>query len=237
MKFFKKKKGKTLDEAHEHLGKSLKGIDENIDRYNKELNVIKQKIEEEKNKKPVNQYVIESLRKKAAILIKRKKVYEDNKDNTLGIQFNIDQVKFASDNIKMSIDTCETLKNSAKVLKKNMKKVNINKMEKLQDDLFDIIEDTKEISEILSSSYNIPEEMNEHEIDAELSLIEDTIMDEEAVEEDITSYIKKEDETNVNKEVEPVNEQPIEKENSVKEEKKVKFAEKPKINVVADRTS
>ncbi|CDU19716.1 hypothetical protein YYC_05743 [Plasmodium yoelii 17X] len=193
MKFFKSKKDKTLDEAYGSLEQSVKSIDVNIDRYNKELNIIKQKIEEEKKKVPVNQHVINNLRNKAAVIIKRKKTYENNKENTLGIQFNIDQIKYANENIQMSIDTCKALEKTSKVLKKNIKKVNINKIEKLQDDLYDCMEDAKEIGEILSSTYDIPINLDEDEIDAELSLIEDNILDEN-VEENITNYLENNEE-------------------------------------------
>ncbi|GAB68168.1 SNF7 family protein [Plasmodium cynomolgi strain B] len=189
MKFFKPKKEHTLDDAYGNLEKSVKSIDDNIDKYNKELNIIKQKIEEEKKKKPVNQHAINNLRNKAAIIIKRKKTYENNKENTLGIQFNIDQIKYANDNVQMSIDTCKALESTSKIMKKNMKKVNIGKIEKLQDDLFDYMEEAKEIGEILSSSYDIPLELDENEIDAELSLIEDSILDEQ-VEDNITDYLE-----------------------------------------------
>ncbi|EAA20590.1 CTA1p, putative, partial [Plasmodium yoelii yoelii] len=175
------------------LEQSVKSIDVNIDRYNKELNIIKQKIEEEKKKVPVNQHVINNLRNKAAVIIKRKKTYENNKENTLGIQFNIDQIKYANENIQMSIDTCKALEKTSKVLKKNIKKVNINKIEKLQDDLYDCMEDAKEIGEILSSTYDIPINLDEDEIDAELSLIEDNILDEN-VEENITNYLENNEE-------------------------------------------
>ncbi|CRH01508.1 vacuolar-sorting protein SNF7, putative [Plasmodium relictum] len=192
MRFFKSKKGPTLDEAYGNLEKNVKSIDENIEKYNKELQIIKQKIEEEKKKNPVNKYTINNLRNKAANLIKKKKVYENNKENTLGIQFNIDQIKFANDNVQMSIDTCKALKNTSKVLKKNIKKVNISKIEKLQDDIYDYMEEAKEIGEILSSSYEIPLDLDENEIDAELSLIEDSILDENLEGENITNYLEKE---------------------------------------------
>ncbi|SOV19249.1 vacuolar-sorting protein SNF7, putative [Plasmodium gaboni] len=200
MKFFKGKKDKTLDEAYDTLEKSVKSIDENIEKYNKELNVIKQKIEEEKKKNPVNQHIINSLRNKAANIIQKKKVYENNKESTMGIQFNIDQIKYANDNVQLSIDTYKALQNTSKVLKKNIKKVNINKIEKLQDDLFDYIEDTKEIGNILSSSYDIPLNLDEQEIDAELALIEDSILDENIEQDNIASYIdddKKEEDKNI----------------------------------------
>ncbi|SBS88937.1 SNF7 family protein [Plasmodium malariae] len=183
------------------LEKSVKSIDGNIEKYNKELNIIKQKIEEEKKKKPINQHAINTLRNKAVIIINRKKTYENNKESTLGIQFNIDQIKFANDNVQMSIETCKALQNTSKVLKKNIKKVNISKIEKLQDDLYDYIEDTKEIGAILSSSYEIPMELDENEIDAELSLIEDSILDEN-INDNITSYIDNENEEEEHKEEE-----------------------------------
>ncbi|KJP87723.1 hypothetical protein AK88_02618 [Plasmodium fragile] len=189
MKFFKPKKEHTLDDAYGNLEKSVKSIDDNIDKYNKELNIIKQKIEEEKKKKPVNQQAINNLRNKAAIIIKRKKTYESNKENTLGIQFNIDQIKYANDNVQMSIDTCKALESASKIMKKNMKKVNIGKIEKLQDDLFNYMEEAKEIGEMLCSSYDIPLQLDENEIDAELSLIEESILDEQ-VEDNITDYLE-----------------------------------------------
>ncbi|CRG94613.1 vacuolar-sorting protein SNF7, putative [Plasmodium gallinaceum] len=194
MRFFKPKKDPTLDETYGYLEKNVKNIDENIEKYNKELNIIKQKIEEEKKKNPVNKYAIDNLRTKAANIIKKKRIYESNKENTLGIQFNIDQIKFANDNVQMSIDTCKALKNTSKILKKNIKKVNISKIEKLQDDIHDYIEEAKEIGEILSSSYEIPVDLDENEIDAELSLIEDSILDENLEGENITNYLENENE-------------------------------------------
>lgn len=185
MRFFKSK-NPTLEETGEKLDKTVEGIEKNIERYNKELTVIKKKIEEEKKKKTPNPQVINSLRKKAEIIIKRKKVYETNKENTLGIQFNIDQVKFANDSLKTQIDTCKVLAVSSKELKKNIKKININKIEKLQDDIFDYIEESKEITEILGNSYEIPVYMDENEIDTELALVEDSILDEELVAEEGT---------------------------------------------------
>ncbi|KMZ78948.1 vacuolar-sorting protein SNF7, putative [Plasmodium vivax] len=212
MKFFKPKKEHTLDDAYGNLEKSVKSIDENIDKYNKELNIIKQKIEEEKKKKPVNQHAINNLRNKAAIIIKRKKTYESNKENTLGIQFNIDQIKYANDNVQMSIDTCKALESTSKIMKKNMKKVNIAKIEKLQDDLFDYMEEVKEIGEVLSSSYDIPLELDENEIDAELSLIEDSILDEQ-VEDNITDYLES-DKVEEKEEKAPEQEMPVTEKNT-----------------------
>lgn len=185
MRLFKPKKIPTLEEANENMEKSLKNIDNALDKYNKELNIIKKKIEEERKKNPVNKLAIENLKKKAAVLIQRKKVYENNKENTMGIKFNIDQVQFANESIKTQIDTCKALEESSKVLQKNIKLVNISKVEKLQDDLYDYMEESKEISEILGNSYEVPLHLNDEELDAELSLLEDSILEENLLDEEV----------------------------------------------------
>ena len=68
-------------------------------------------------------------------------------------------------------------------MKKEFKKVNIEQIEDLQDDLADMLEDANEVQEVLGKAYGVPD-LDEDELEAELDALGDDI----ALDED-TSYL------------------------------------------------
>lgn len=88
-------------------------------------------------------------------------------------QFNIDQTSFAIDSVRDAQTTVSAMKEAAKTLKKENKKLNLNDIDNMQDEIEDMLEDVGEISEILGRSYGMPDGVEEEDLDAELACLED----------------------------------------------------------------
>ena len=77
------------------------------------------------------------------------------------------------DNLKNTMTTVDAMKTTTKELKKQYGKINIDKIEQLQDEMADLMEVGNEIQESISRSYDIPEDVDEDELDAELEALGD----------------------------------------------------------------
>jgi charged multivesicular body protein 5 len=91
-------------------------------------------------------------------------------------QFNIDQVQFTSETIASTIDTFAALKEATAVQQQEMKKLDMDKMEDLFDDLADMMADQEEIQEIMSRSYQV--DYDESALMDELAELDEEIVNE-----------------------------------------------------------
>lgn len=68
-------------------------------------------------------------------------MYEGQRDQLYQQQFNLDQVAFTTESVKDTVNTVQALKGAHKELKTQMKKkeFDIDKIEKLQDDMTDLM--------------------------------------------------------------------------------------------------
>jgi len=84
------------------------------------------------------------------------------------------------------------MKESAKTLKTQFKKINIDKVEDMQDDLADLMEDSEEINEIMGRSYGLPDDVDEEDLDAELEALDDLDLEdlEDGEEDAVPDYLK-----------------------------------------------
>jgi len=64
------------------------------------------------------------------------------------------------------------MQQAAKEMKKQYKNIDIDKVERLQDDMFDMMADANEIQEVLSRSYETPEYIDEDDVMDELNALE-----------------------------------------------------------------
>jgi charged multivesicular body protein 5 len=71
--------------------------------------------------------------------------------------------------------TVDAMKTTTKELKKQYGKINIDKIEKLQDEMADLMDMGNDIQESISRSYDVPEEVDEDELDAELEALGDEV--------------------------------------------------------------
>merc|ERR1719197_1563925 len=112
------------------------------------------------------------VQKRAMAILKQKKMYEKQKEQTVNQQFNMDQIMFAQEGLKETADTVSAMKDANKALKKQFKQINISQVDDLQDDMADLLEQAEEVQEALGRSYNT-DDIDEADLEAELAAMED----------------------------------------------------------------
>lgn len=112
-----------------------------------------------------------ALKQKALKVLQRRKQYEAQRDQLQSQVWNMEQAQTMQDNLKNTMVTIDALKQTNKALKKEYGKVDIDKIERLQDEMADLLDVGNEIQESLARSYDIPEDVDEAELDAELEAL------------------------------------------------------------------
>jgi charged multivesicular body protein 5 len=181
----------------------IKGLDDELRKFQVQM-------------KKANGSTLTMLKKRAMDTLKRKKMYEQQRDQLSGQLFNIDQTAFAIETVKSTQVTVAAMKEANKQLKVENKKINISDIEDMQDDLegkyshlsyvntplydymseytyciyiiiLDQLEDAGEISDILGRSYGTPNDIDEDDLEAELACLGDEF---EAMDEEVPAYMQ-----------------------------------------------
>ncbi|KAJ1983096.1 Vacuolar protein-sorting-associated protein 60 [Dimargaris verticillata] len=144
-----------------------------------------------------------SVKNRALTVLKQKKMYETQRDQLQQQVFNMEQAQFTNDNIRNTMTTYEAMKESNKALKKQYKDVDIDKIEDMQDELADLMDQANEIQESIARSYSVPDDLDEADLDAGnpnigwlvVKIELDALGDELAFESsDVPSYLQATDE-------------------------------------------
>ncbi|EDV20916.1 Charged multivesicular body protein 5 [Trichoplax sp. H2] len=162
----------NVDGRSESIEKKIQKLDLELLKYRNQM----KKMREGSAKNMVKQ--------KALRILKQKKMYEQQRDQLMQQSFNLEQANFATQTLKDTKTTVDAMKLGVKEMKKEYKKVNIDQIEDLQDDMSDMMEQANEIQESLSRTYGMPDDLDEADLDAEL----DALGDDLAFDED-TSYL------------------------------------------------
>ena len=93
-------------------------------------------------------------------------------------KFGLESVKTASDDVKMTMAQIDTMKATNKALKQQYGKINIDKIESLQDEMADLMDVGREINDSLANAYGVPQDVDEEELDAELDALGDEMLHE-----------------------------------------------------------
>ncbi|BHF64146.1 Charged multivesicular body protein 5 [Sparganum proliferum] len=112
----------------------------------------------------------ESIKRKAIGVLRQVKQLEKQRECLSSQSFNMDQAGYAIQSVKDTQVTVNAMKTGLKEFKKETKKLDINKIEDLQDDLTDMMELHDEFGEVLGRSV-IPLDYNEEDLDAELAAL------------------------------------------------------------------
>lgn len=189
--FGKKKKAAPapgLADTSAGLGGRVDEMDKKIAGLEQELRVYKDKI-----KKARTPAAKQAVQKRAMEVLKRKKMYENQRDMVAGQQFNIDQASFGIESAKANVQTIAAMKGANQELKRTMKNdLNIDDVEDLADDMAEMMEDFNEINEALAMNFSTPADIDEADLDAELEMLEDEMFEEEQAlgEEATPSYLQ-----------------------------------------------
>lgn len=133
----------TLADASTGVGKRVTALDEKIAALDKELLRFKTQLKQTPAGVAQN-----GIKRRAMETLKRKKMYEQQRDMVAGQQFNLDSTAFMMDSVKDTQTVVAALKAASTQVKAEHKKIDINQIEDVQDDLEDMFEDMNEINEV-----------------------------------------------------------------------------------------
>ncbi|VDM84813.1 unnamed protein product [Strongylus vulgaris] len=114
------------------------------------------------------------VKQKALRVLKQKRMYENQKGQLDQQAFNMDQSNFALQGMKDNQVTLAAMQAGLKTMQKEYKKVNIDKIEDLQDQMEDMLDLNNEIQEVMSRQYDTPD-IDEADLEAELALLGDEL--------------------------------------------------------------
>ncbi|KAF9978732.1 hypothetical protein BGZ73_000742 [Actinomortierella ambigua] len=120
-----------------------------------------------------------SVKTKAMRILKERKLYEQQREQLQQQSFNMEQAAFTTENLKNVMTTVDAMRTANQTMKQQYKKVDIDKIEQMQDEMQDIMDQANEIQETLGRSYNVPDEIDEDELEAELDALGDELYEEE----------------------------------------------------------
>ncbi|CAG8527470.1 2450_t:CDS:2 [Dentiscutata erythropus] len=128
-----------------------------------------------------------AVKNKALRVLKQKKMYENQRDQLQQQSFNMEQANFTTENLRNVVSTVDAMQVANKEMQKQYKKIDISKIESVQDDMEDLMEQANEIQETLGRTYGLPEDIDEEELEAELEALDDELNLEE---EEEPSYLQ-----------------------------------------------
>ncbi|KAI4089801.1 MAG: hypothetical protein LQ344_005166 [Seirophora lacunosa] len=112
-----------------------------------------------------------ALRGKALKVLQRRKQLEAQRDSLSQQSWNMTQASMMTDNLANTMATVDAMKGASKSLRKQYGKIDVDKIERLQDEMAELMEVGEEIQGSLGRSYDVPEDVDEAELDAELEAL------------------------------------------------------------------
>ncbi|CRK16332.1 Charged multivesicular body protein 5 like [Verticillium longisporum] len=156
----------TLNSAIANLDERVASLDVKLASVNAELQTYQTKLS--KMRDGPGKAAIKS---KALKVLQRRKMIESQRDQLQSQSWNMEQAQSMQDNLKNTMATVDAMKTTNKELKKQYGKVDIDQIERLQDEMADLMDVGNDIQESLARSYDVPEDVDEAELDAELEAL------------------------------------------------------------------
>eukprot|EP01071_Lankesteria_metandrocarpae_P004868 Lankesteria_metandrocarpae@DN3724_c0_g1_i2.p1 len=161
--------GPTLQDASGRLSDNVTALDAKITACDAELLRLK---------KQLARFNSSSARQQAVTVLTRKKMYEQQRNQLLGAQFNIDQTLFTTEQLQTSTMAASAMRTAATALKQELKQVNLSNLEALQDDLQDCMLQKEEIDEVLGRNYSMGVSVDEEALEQEFALLSEEMLNE-----------------------------------------------------------
>lgn len=152
----------NIDSRGESVEKKIAKLDQELAKYSDQM------------KKMRDGPAKNAVKAKALRILKQKKVYEGQREMLMNQSFNIEQQNMALQSMKDTKTTMQAMQMGLKEMKKEFKRVDLNKIENMQDDLADILEQANEVQDVMGRTYGMPE-IDDDELEAELEALGDDL--------------------------------------------------------------
>jgi charged multivesicular body protein 5 len=119
-----------------------------------------------KVEKQIRQYVSQgadpSAKQRALQLMKRKKVFEEQRQHLIGAQFNVDAMADQEEQAKYTLKAVEAMKSGRERLKKSQEKMSAKQVDELLDDAQDLADEMRAINDSLAQGSGLAELESEY---------------------------------------------------------------------------
>lgn len=115
----------------------------------------------------------DAVKRQALQVLQQKKQYEGQRGMMVAHSFNLEQANFAVESMASTAQTVQVMKGAAKDLKKQIRQMNVGRVEDLRDEMEDLMMDTHDINEVLARSYGMPDGLDEGDLEAELGMLQE----------------------------------------------------------------
>ena len=156
----------TLDSAITNVDTRLQSLDVKLASLTAELTTYQTKLSKMREGPGKS-----ALKEKAKKILLQRRRYEAQREQLQGQVWNMEQAQNMTDNLKNVMTTVDALKTTNKELKKQYGKVDLDKIESMQDEMADLMDVGNEIQESLGRGYDVPEDVDEADLDAELEAL------------------------------------------------------------------
>jgi len=113
-----------------------------------------------------------AIQQRALRTLKQRKMYESQLSQLTQQTFNMESAALATENLRNTMATVDAMKLANKEMKRQYGKIDIDKIENIHFEMEDLLEQANEIQESLGRSYNVPDEIDEADLEAELDALE-----------------------------------------------------------------
>lgn len=113
----------------------------------------------------------QAVQRRAMGVLKQKRMYEAQLTQLQQQSFNMEQATMTTDNLRNTMATVDAMKTANKEMKRAYGKVDVAQIERLQDEMEDLMDSANEVQETLGRSYGVPDEIDEDDLAAELDAL------------------------------------------------------------------
>jgi len=109
--------------------------------------------------------------------LKRKKMYEQQREHTRGARFNLETQMLAIENANVNMETLKAMKAGSSTMKTMHGELNVDRVDATMDDIREQMDLANEINAAISTPLGMDLGMDEDELDAELEQLEQSEFD------------------------------------------------------------
>eukprot|EP01135_Chromosphaera_perkinsii_P010230 Nk52_evm3s2062 gene=Nk52_evmTU3s2062 len=177
-RLFGKQKAKepapSLNDAIQGVDGRVDGVEAKIKKLDQELIKYRDQMKKMRDGPAKN-----SVKQRALRIVKQKRMYEGQRDQLMQQSFNMEQANFTTQTLKDTAVTVDAMRAGMREMKTANKKLNVDQIDDLQDELADMMEDANIIQESLGRTYGLPDDVDEADLEAELEGLGDYEFEED----------------------------------------------------------
>lgn len=113
----------------------------------------------------------------ALMALKRKKMYEQQKEHARGARFNLETQLLAIENANVNMETLKAMKAGSATMRSMHGELNVDKVDATMDDIREQMDLANEINAAISTPLGMDYGLDEEELDAELEQLEQSEME------------------------------------------------------------